>query len=105
MNRTRRDVRNAVGKFARYSEINSFIDQVVADSPNIASSYIAGTTHENRVIKAIVFKTATSNRGIFIDCGFHAVSKLIKFKQKKNTILISFSQKSKIKVKSLIFKV
>jgi len=72
MDRSRRDVRNIVGKFPRYSEINNFIDEVVANSPNIASSYIAGQSFENRNIKAIVFKSSTSSRGIFIDCGFHA---------------------------------
>ncbi|CAF1040372.1 unnamed protein product [Brachionus calyciflorus] len=72
MKKNKRDAKNIVGKFSRYSEINNYIDEVVAASPNIASSYVAGTTHENRIIKALVFKTATSNRGIFIDCGLHA---------------------------------
>ncbi|CAF0974500.1 unnamed protein product [Brachionus calyciflorus] len=72
MNRTRRDVRSIVGKFARYSEINSYIDEVVLEESEIAASYVAGATSENRIVKAIVFRTSTSNRGIFIDCGFHA---------------------------------
>lgn len=72
----KRDARNIVGKFARYSEINNFVESVADDlnnPPSMSSfTYIAGTTYENRIIKALVIKASTASRGIFIDCGIHA---------------------------------
>lgn len=68
----KRESKSIVGKFARYSEINNFINEIVSSNGDIASSYLAGRTYENRDINIIVFKTATSSRSIFMDCGFHA---------------------------------
>ncbi len=65
-----------VGKFARYSEIQTYIDEMVAANGDIASSYIAGKTFENRNLKVIVLKKASSKRKVWIDCGIHAVRKL-----------------------------
>lgn len=42
----------------------SFIDDVVAANPTIASQYIAGQTYEKRNLKVIVLKTATSKRNV-----------------------------------------
>lgn len=44
----------------------SYIDQVVADNPSIASSYVPGISYEKRLLKTLVLKTASSQRGIFI---------------------------------------
>lgn len=38
----------------------------------MASSYIAGRTYENRNLKVIVLKTASSRKSVWIDCGIHA---------------------------------
>ena len=53
-------------------KIQSFLDEVIAQNPSIASSYIAGKTHEKRNLRVLVLKTATSKRAIWIDCGIHA---------------------------------
>ena len=66
------DDRSIVGKYARYTEIQNFIDQTVLDNPSLASSYVAGQTYEKRNLKVIVLKTSTSKRNIWIDCGIHA---------------------------------
>ncbi len=56
-----------------YQKINNFIDQTVAENPEVASSYIAGKTYENRDIKVIVLNPIkTSTRSLWIDCGIHA---------------------------------
>ena len=44
----------------------SFIDDVVAANPTIASQYIAGKSYEKRNLKVIVLKTATSKRNVWI---------------------------------------
>ncbi len=64
---------NIVGKYARYNEIVNYIDNVVAENPTIASSYVAGSTYENRQLKVIVLKTETSKKSIWLDCGIHSV--------------------------------
>jgi hypothetical protein len=61
-----------VGKFARYTEIMDYIDQVVTENPTLASSKVAGKTYQNRLLKALILKTSTSSKSIFIDCGIHA---------------------------------
>jgi len=61
-----------VGKYARYSEIQTYIDEMVAANGDIASSYIAGKTFESRNLKVIVLKNASSKRKVWIDCGIHA---------------------------------
>jgi hypothetical protein len=52
-----------------YVKMMSFIDEVVAANPSIASSYIAGQTYEKRNLKVIVLKTSTSKKNIWI--GYH----------------------------------
>ena len=45
----------------------SFIDQTVADNPNISSSYVAGTSLQRRLIKVIVLKPVpTSYKSLWI---------------------------------------
>jgi hypothetical protein len=50
----------------------SFIDLTVAAYPDIASTYIAGITEENRDLRVIVLKTSSSRRAVWLDCGIHA---------------------------------
>lgn len=62
-----------INKYARYSEISSFIDQIAQDNSDISSTYIAGKSSENRLLKVIVLKPfSTSTRSLWIDCGIHA---------------------------------
>lgn len=69
----KRQTKSIIGKFARYNEIISFINEIVFNNPNIASSYVAGRTYENRELKTLVLKAnGISKRSIWIDCGFHA---------------------------------
>ena len=62
-----------IGKYARYNEIQNFIDDIVRSNQDIASSYIAGKTYEKRDLKVVVLKTDKSKRSIWLDCGIHAV--------------------------------
>jgi len=64
--------KSIVGKFARLSEIYSFLEQMVIENPEIASTKIIGQTHEQRDLKLIILKTPTSQRKVMIDCGIHA---------------------------------
>jgi hypothetical protein len=68
------DSKNIIFKYARYNEIVSFVDQTVADNSDIASSYVAGTTVENRQLKVIKIKApnTSTNRAVWMDCGIHA---------------------------------
>ena len=66
INSRKRDTKSIVGKFARYNEIMNFINEIVANNPDIASSYVAGRTHENRDLKTLVIKTASAQRSIWI---------------------------------------
>lgn len=61
-----------VGRFARYSEIMSYIDRLVLENSDIVSSYVAGTTYEKRNLKVVIIKTPNSKRKVWIDCGIHA---------------------------------
>lgn len=61
-----------VGTYARYSEIMNFMQQTAADNSDLVSLYSAGKTYENRDLQVMVLKTATSKKGIWIDCGIHA---------------------------------
>jgi len=67
-----RNTRNIVGRYARYSEIQSFIDNLVATNPNLVSSAIAGKSYEGRNLKVAIIKTASSQKKVWIDCGIHA---------------------------------
>lgn len=74
-NKVKRSIdRSIVGKFARYSEIQSFLDDVVSGNPDLASTYIAGQTYEKRNLRVLVLKTPTASKSVWIDCGIHAVS-------------------------------
>jgi hypothetical protein len=66
MRRRRRETRSIVGKFARYNEIMNYINEIVANNPDIASSNVAGKTHEKRDLKTLVIKTANTQRSIWI---------------------------------------
>ncbi|RMZ93185.1 carboxypeptidase B-like [Brachionus plicatilis] len=67
-----RNSKNIVGRYARYTEIQSFIDNLAATYPSLVSSKIAGRTYENRNLKVAIIKTSTSTRKVWIDCGIHA---------------------------------
>lgn len=64
--------KSIVGRFARYSEIMSYIDRLVSENSDIVSSYNAGTTYEKRNLKVVIIKTPNSKRKVWIDCGIHA---------------------------------
>jgi carboxypeptidase A2 len=64
--------KNIAGKYARYSEIVNFINDIVANNNDIASTYSAGKTYENRDLKVLVLKTSTSQKAVWLDCGIHA---------------------------------
>ena len=72
MSRNSKADNNIVGKFARYSEILSFIETTKTENPDLVSSLSIGKTFENRDLRVIVLKTTTSTRNIWIDCGIHA---------------------------------
>ncbi len=73
MKRSLKENRSIVGTFARFDQIVAYLNDVVSNNPDIASSYVAGKTHESRDLKVLVLKTPTSKRSIWIDCGIHAV--------------------------------
>lgn len=50
------------------------MEDIVFEMKGVASTFIAGVTYGNRVIKGIIFKAGSPTRGAFIDCGIHAVS-------------------------------
>ncbi|RNA22669.1 carboxypeptidase A1-like [Brachionus plicatilis] len=64
--------RSIVGKYARYTEVMSFISNMEIDNPDIASTYSFGKTFENRDLKVLVLKTSTSQKNVWIDCGIHS---------------------------------
>jgi hypothetical protein len=70
--RSRANAKNIHGRFVRYTEIVSWIDDLSDANPNLVSSYIAGNSFEGRGLKVAVIKTATAQRKIWIDCGIHA---------------------------------
>lgn len=72
MRRSRNKDDSILFKYARYDQIVNFVDQIVQKNPDIASSYLAGKTHEGRSLPTLVLKTPTSRRSIWIDCGIHA---------------------------------
>lgn len=67
-----RNSRSIIGRYARYSEIQNFIDNLAATYPSLVSSQIAGKSYENRNLKVAIIKTSTSSRKVWIDCGIHA---------------------------------
>jgi len=64
--------RSIVGTFASYLEIQSWLDDIVSANPDIASTYIAGKTYENRNLKVLKLKQPSATRSIWVDCGIHA---------------------------------
>lgn len=67
-----RNSRSIIGRYARYTEIQNFIDNLAATYPSLVSSKIAGKSYENRNLKVAVIKTSSSSRKVWIDCGIHA---------------------------------
>lgn len=47
-------------------KINNFINTIADENRDIVSTYLAGTTYENRVINVLVFKTSTTSKSIWI---------------------------------------
>jgi len=72
MKRSLDNSKSIIGSFARHSEVQSFIRDIIADNSDIASSYVAGKTHEQRDLTVLVLKTESSKKSIWIDCGIHA---------------------------------
>lgn len=72
--RSKAEAKSILFKYARYSEIINFIDSTVASNNDIATSYVAGLTVENRQLKVIRLKApdATTDKAVWIDCGIHA---------------------------------
>jgi len=66
------NAKNILGRYVRYSEILNFIDELVDSNPDIASSYLAGRTYENRELRVLVLKTPSSSRLAWIESGIHA---------------------------------
>jgi hypothetical protein len=60
------DSHDIVGKYARHAEIVDYIDTIVAENSDIASSYVAGYTYEQRALKVITIKGATNKRKVWI---------------------------------------
>lgn len=61
-----------VGRYARYSQILAYIQDVVSQNSDIASAYTAGSTYENRQLRVIVLKGPNARKKVWIDCGIHA---------------------------------
>jgi len=61
-----------VGRFARYSEILGYIEEITENNKDLASYYSLGKTYEKREMRVLVLKTETSKRSIWLDCGIHA---------------------------------
>jgi len=49
--------RGILGTFARFDQIVEYINQVVTNNNDIASSYVTGKTYESRDLKVLVLKT------------------------------------------------
>ncbi|RXN19133.1 carboxypeptidase A1-like protein [Labeo rohita] len=73
----------AVRAFLRYNkihynvmikdvQINSFIDMIVAENPNMVSKIVIGQSYENRPLNVLKFSTGASRPGIWIDTGIHS---------------------------------
>lgn len=64
---------NIINKFASFSEINSFLEEVAVNNPSLAKIYqIGNKTLEGRALSVINLKSETSVEPVWIDCGIHA---------------------------------
>ncbi|XP_052036702.1 carboxypeptidase B [Apodemus sylvaticus] len=60
-------------KYNNWETIEAWIQQTVADNPDLVSQSVIGTTFEGRNIYVLKIGKAGPNKpAIFIDCGFHA---------------------------------
>jgi carboxypeptidase A4 len=67
-----RNNKNIVGTFASYTQIQSFMDTIIADNPTWITSETIGTSHENRLLRILRLKKGSPKRKVWIDCGIHA---------------------------------
>jgi len=44
----------------------NYLDNIAAANPDLASVYTPGFSYENRAIKTLVLKTATSTKGVWL---------------------------------------
>lgn len=74
MVRNKDSSKNILFKYARYSEVLSFIEDTVSANTDLASAYTAGTTVQNRQLRVIKLKapSVSTDQAIWIDCGIHA---------------------------------
>jgi hypothetical protein len=61
-----------VNTYASHAEINVWMDAQAAANPTWVTTASAGKTIENRDLKVITLKKATTKRSVWIDCGTHA---------------------------------
>ncbi|XP_066506063.1 carboxypeptidase A1-like [Hoplias malabaricus] len=54
------------------SEINSFIDMLVQENPNLVSKLVIGQSYEGRPLNVLKFSTGANRPGIWIDTGIHS---------------------------------
>ncbi|KAL7862832.1 hypothetical protein SRHO_G00118160 [Serrasalmus rhombeus] len=54
------------------SEINSFIDALVQENPNLVSKIVIGQSYEGRPLNVLKFSTGANRPGIWIDTGIHS---------------------------------
>ncbi|XP_066504974.1 carboxypeptidase A1-like [Hoplias malabaricus] len=54
------------------SEINSFIDMLVQENPNLVSKLVIGQSYEGRPLNVLKFSTGANHPGIWIDTGIHS---------------------------------
>ncbi|XP_030627792.1 carboxypeptidase A1-like [Chanos chanos] len=54
------------------NEINSFIDMLVAENPNLVSKIVIGQSYEGRPLNVLKFSTGANRPGIWIDTGIHS---------------------------------
>lgn len=83
-----KEARNTVlGKYARYPEILNYINKLVEENGKnrkknsnkqeqqnnlIITSYVAGSTYEQRQVRILEIKSNSSQRAVWLDCGIHA---------------------------------
>jgi hypothetical protein len=54
-------------------KIVNYLDNIVAANPDLASVYTPGFSHENRALKTLVLKTATSTKGVWLGKFFASI--------------------------------
>uniref|UniRef100_A0A8B9KUK6 Carboxypeptidase A1 n=1 Tax=Astyanax mexicanus TaxID=7994 RepID=A0A8B9KUK6_ASTMX len=54
------------------SEINSFIDLLVRENPNLVSKVVIGQSYEGRALNVLKFSTGANRPGLWIDTGIHS---------------------------------